>query len=145
MRFPRRNVPTHNRLYGRFMSLVLLLVLAFVYIGPVEAADTSILTNKTDCGATYRVRPGDTLSRIARRCGVTVAALRQVNNLSPRARLLPGRVLRIPRQTAVTPSADNGQATSQIFIVTASVPVVPTPTVPPDLRKHYLPTPSLGN
>lgn len=145
MAFPRRNVSAHKRSYGRLICLVLLLLLAFVYTRPIQAANTFSTNNRTGCGATYRVRPGDTLSRIARRCGVSVAALRQANNLSPRARLLPGLVLRIPRQTAVTPSADNVQATSQTFIVTASVPVVPTPTIPPDLRKHYLPTPSLDN
>jgi len=136
------------------MGLFLALPLAFLYTGLARAsppmnplttdqpAVVAAVTGKTKCGATYRVRPGDTLSRIARRCGVTVAELQQANNLSPRARLLPGRVLRIPRRI---PSADNGQVMGQTTIVTAAAPVLPTPTAPPDLRKHYLPTPSLGN
>ncbi|MCS7040504.1 MAG: LysM peptidoglycan-binding domain-containing protein [Caldilineales bacterium] len=126
------------------MSCMLILLLAFVYVGPTRAADMSIAGYKLGCGATYRVRPGDTLSRIARRCGVTVAELQQANNLPPRARLLPGRILRIPRRAVVAPSG-NDQGVAQSALVTAAAPVTPTPMVPPDLRKHYLPTPSLGN
>ncbi|RPF42685.1 LysM domain-containing protein [Thermodesulfitimonas autotrophica] len=44
----------------------------------------------------YTVKQGDSLWVIARRCGTSVAALKQANNLRSEA-LKPGQVLRIPR------------------------------------------------
>jgi membrane-bound lytic murein transglycosylase D len=50
---------------------------------------------------TYRVRPGQTLSHIAKQHRVSVARLRSTNRIGNAARLRPGQVLRIPvRQTA---------------------------------------------
>jgi LysM repeat protein len=50
--------------------------------------------------ATHRVRQGETLSHIARRHGVSVAALRSANgNVDPR-RLRPGQTLRVPASSA---------------------------------------------
>ncbi|MDB4949088.1 MAG: LysM domain, partial [Gemmatimonadetes bacterium] len=45
---------------------------------------------------TYRVRQGDTLWTIARRAGVSVAKLREANDLGSRSRLQPGQRLVIP-------------------------------------------------
>jgi LysM repeat protein len=42
------------------------------------------------------VRSGETLTALARRYGVTVAALRQANNLGPRDVLKAGMTLHIP-------------------------------------------------
>jgi LysM repeat protein len=47
-------------------------------------------------GETYRVRPGDTLSGIAARYGVTLRALRLANDIPPGGIIRPGRVLVIP-------------------------------------------------
>ncbi|MCC7441014.1 MAG: transglycosylase SLT domain-containing protein [Bdellovibrionales bacterium] len=44
----------------------------------------------------YRVRPGDTLARIARRFGVRVEPLQELNGLSPYAFLREGAELRLP-------------------------------------------------
>lgn len=62
--------------------------------------------------ATYLVKPGDNLFRIAFNYGTTVAALRDANNLWGRV-LRPGMELRIPCPTGNNPT--------------------PTPTPPPDL------------
>ena len=48
-------------------------------------------------GRKYRVRSGDSLWKIARRFGTTVAALRKRNRLRRRALLQPGQVIRIPK------------------------------------------------
>ncbi len=48
------------------------------------------------CGREYRVRQGDDIRRIARRCGIAARALRLVNDLRPGQRLRPGQILRIP-------------------------------------------------
>jgi membrane-bound lytic murein transglycosylase D len=50
-------------------------------------------------GTTYRVRAGDTLYDIARRFGVSVAALRDANGLRT-SRIYPGDVLQIPTSNA---------------------------------------------
>jgi LysM repeat protein len=49
------------------------------------------------CGSTYVVQPGDWLSRIARRCGVTLSALYAANPwASYYYYIYPGQVLNIP-------------------------------------------------
>jgi membrane-bound lytic murein transglycosylase D len=47
-------------------------------------------------GTTHVVQPGETLTGLAQRYGVTVAALRQANNLPPQGVLKAGTMLRIP-------------------------------------------------
>ena len=47
-------------------------------------------------GTTHVVQPGETLTGLAQRYGVSVAALRQANNLSPQGVLKAGTTLRIP-------------------------------------------------
>ena len=54
--------------------------------------------------ATYRVRPGDSLSKIARRYGISLTELARMNNLSPFRWLYTGQALRVPG------SAPGGQA-----------------------------------
>ena len=51
----------------------------------------------------HRVRKGETLARVARRYGVSLASLAEANDLSPRARLAPSRMLVIPERTASAP------------------------------------------
>jgi LysM repeat protein len=49
------------------------------------------------CGSSYVVRPGDWLSRIANRCGVSLSALYAANpNVSYQRYIYPGQVLNIP-------------------------------------------------
>jgi len=47
-------------------------------------------------GTTHVVQPGETLTELAQRYGVTVTALRQANNLRPQEVLKAGTTLRIP-------------------------------------------------
>ena len=60
--------------------------------GSAQAA--SATSTKTGA-STYTVRRGDTLYDIARRFGVSVAAIRRANGLTG-SRIYPGNVLRIP-------------------------------------------------
>jgi LysM repeat protein len=59
--------------------------------------------------ATYTIAPGDTISRIARAFGVSVAAVLKANRLSPSSIIYPGQRLTIPgkmvRAAAQTPVA----------------------------------------
>ncbi|GAA1631270.1 hypothetical protein GCM10009790_12020 [Georgenia ruanii] len=49
---------------------------------------------------TYQVRPGDTVTHIARRTGTSVAAIVSANGLDAAARIRAGQMLRIPSATA---------------------------------------------
>jgi membrane-bound lytic murein transglycosylase D len=55
--------------------------------------------------ANYAVRPGDTLSGIARKFGVKVSTLAAVNDLAPNAILRPGQGLFIPPTDAAQVAA----------------------------------------
>ncbi len=53
----------------------------------------------------YKVKPGDSLTRIARSCGMTVQELAKANKLSPTANLMLGQTLKIkdiPAEDAAT-------------------------------------------
>ena len=77
-----------------------------------------------DDAATYRVRRGDTLSKIAKRSGVPKAQLMALNNISNPNRIYPGQPL-ILRATS------EPAAPALPPVVTASVPPPPQPEPPP--------------
>ena len=52
-----------------------------------------------DCGASYRVVRGDTLTRIARRCGSSVTAIARASGIANPNRILVGQRLVIPGQS----------------------------------------------
>lgn len=73
----------------RYLSLWLLAALFTLALAPAaEAAGP--------CGSRYVVQRGDTLYRIARKCGSTVDALAQANQLRNPNRIYVGQVLTIP-------------------------------------------------
>jgi len=51
--------------------------------------------NYSNGGKTYKIRTGDTLSRIAKRNGTTVSKLCQLNGISENTILRPGRTIRL--------------------------------------------------
>ena len=52
---------------------------------------------------THTVKKGDTLPRIAKRYGVTVAALASANSLNPRAKVSRGQEIMVPVKVAAAP------------------------------------------
>ena len=60
------------------------------------SANPSELPSSSPAGTSYHVRPGDTLSGIAARYGLSVRALRQANGIAPGGIIRPGQVLLIP-------------------------------------------------
>lgn len=64
-------------------------------IGKLASLPPAKVTAQPQHGSGYRVRPGDTLSAIALRLGVSLAALQRLNDVEPRA-LRPGMWLEIP-------------------------------------------------
>ncbi len=78
------------------------------------------------CGSTYKVKKGDSLARIAKRCGVKIQQVRRLNKLSRPVRLQVGMVLRLKDGVKIPGSVD-------------TIKRVPTNT-----RPVVLPTPSLS-
>lgn len=64
---------------------------------PIKKTFAATANAKT-CRDGYRVRRGDTLHAIARRCGVSVVQLRAFNHLDNKNRLRVGRLLRFPSE-----------------------------------------------
>lgn len=73
--------------------------------------------------ATYRVVAGDTLGGIARRFGVSVSSIQQLNNMGSSTTIRVGQVLRIPSNSTATPSPTPTQ--------TATPSPSPSPTPSP--------------
>jgi soluble lytic murein transglycosylase-like protein len=95
--------------------------------GSTSAASTASSADAdTDAPAPmggYIVRPGDTLSGLAARSGVSVAQMAYMNGLSPDAPLIAGAALKLPTGSPV-PTAP---ASARPAVVTAASPS-PTPT-----------------
>jgi len=75
----------------RLIQVSLILVLLFVSLG----VTTTQAHAWSACGGTYVVQRGDWLSKIARRCGVTLSQLRAANPWAGNV-IYPGQVLNIP-------------------------------------------------
>jgi murein DD-endopeptidase MepM/ murein hydrolase activator NlpD len=63
--------------------------------GYTNSNPKSRVGNYSDGGKTYKIRTGDTLSRIAKRNGTTVSKLCRLNGISENTVLRPGRTLRL--------------------------------------------------
>ena len=71
----------------------------------VPAPATLAVRETTVSTRVYVVRPGDTLTHLARRFGTTVSKLAKLNGLDPARYLLIGKHLRVPAVAMVTASA----------------------------------------
>lgn len=82
-----------------FVSTGAIAIAAVLYSSPhVEAAGA--------CGDSYKVRSGDTLARIAKRCGETVPSIIAANDqISDPSKLRVGWVLKMPGQVEQTEQA----------------------------------------
>lgn len=58
----------------------------------------------------YKIKRGDTLSGIAARHGVSVAALRKANNLSSKSKIIAGKWLNVPARQATQVAAGKSKA-----------------------------------
>jgi N-acetylmuramoyl-L-alanine amidase len=67
--------------------------------GARQSAPDGGTTRGSDTGRTYRIRPGDTLSEIAQRHGVSLEALQAANPLDDPHRLRVGTTLTIPSES----------------------------------------------
>jgi LysM repeat protein len=67
-------------------------------------SSTTSRTSAASCSNSYTVCKGDTLAKIARRCGVSVASIKKLNGLSGNT-IRVGQVLAIHAPRAVRPVA----------------------------------------
>ncbi|HWD84751.1 MAG TPA: transglycosylase SLT domain-containing protein, partial [Solirubrobacteraceae bacterium] len=77
---------------------------------------TSYVSSSSSAGGSYLVQPGDSLSAIATRAGVSVASLATANGLDPNGVLVSGTALRLsgtPAPTYVSTSSASSAAFSQ--------------------------------
>jgi murein DD-endopeptidase MepM/ murein hydrolase activator NlpD len=70
---------------------------------PLTQPATKPIKRRQVAGQTYKMQPGDSLYRIARRYKVRVAALQAVNGITDPTKVRAGTVLRIPGVAASTP------------------------------------------
>jgi LysM repeat protein len=78
---------------------------------PSGAAASS--ASATASGGSYVVQPGDTLTAIAARAGMSVASLAALNGLNPNSYLLSGTTLRLGGVAAPATAGSSSAATSQ--------------------------------
>ena len=90
----------------------------FVWYGQRLLIDTGGASTNVSQGAvgfgTYRVRPGDSLSAVALRHGLSVTQLARMNGISPLRWLYNGQVLRVPVSTAPVQAAPAAAPVSQV-------------------------------
>jgi LysM repeat protein len=105
------------------------------------SASTTVPVSMTSSssGGSYVVRPGDTLTAIASRAGVSTASLAAANGLNPNGVLVSGTVLRVSGSSAGASSAS--AATSQPVGAAAEG----TPTDPPYPTPERVTAPQVGS
>jgi lipoprotein NlpD len=135
---PQSRRPVHVALFLAVLSSAILAGCASrtvqAPITDMSAGESSSATTSPANGATYVVRPGDTLYKISQAQGVDVATLISLNNLSDPGQLRVGQVLRLDPTGAATAAPGTAVAVP----ITPSAPVAPvapvapaTPEVPP--------------
>lgn len=100
----------------RILRLMLILTLAVSVMWAIPTASA-----QDDCGRTYTVQPGDTLTRIANVCGTTVEALREANP-DVFSLIYPGDVLNLPLNPVVTLNLNSGAIGTPITVTAADFP-----------------------
>ena len=115
---------TRDRL---FSWLVVVMIVGMLMISHTITAQASS-TLATTCPASIIAKKGDTLSSIAKRCGVTLTALMNYNKIKDSNFIKVGRRLRIPTKfSSATPTATPvSKVTPAAPTKTDHPPVLPT-------------------
>lgn len=79
----------HRRTFA--LALAALMSAAAITLTPVQPAHAQ--PSSSLCAQYYTVGRGDTLTRIARRYGLSVAAVQRINGIAPNAYIYPGQIL----------------------------------------------------
>ena len=78
----------------RFILKMLTLLVALLLIAPVHAQSSP----------THTIQPGETLSQIAERYGLTMAALMELNSITDPDTIVIGQILVLPAPADATPA-----------------------------------------
>ena len=90
---------------------------AWVYVGQRLRIPGAATSAPTAASGTYVIRPGDTLTGVAARHGLTAARLAAANGLSANAWLYVGQRLRVPGAAPSAPAATTAPAANGVYIV----------------------------
>lgn len=97
---------------------------------PASGAPASGAAAAGACGASYTVRAGDTLSRIAQSCGVTLAGLLAANPSVRDPNLIhPGLVLAMAQPVAAAPTQAPAVVPAPTTVPTRAVPAIQLPAL----------------
>ncbi len=83
---------------------------------PHRVVTADVAPSSSSGSGTHRVRPGETLSRVASRYGTTVSALVALNGLQSADRIRPGQTLRIRGDGGKSSSRSNGARTTSAAV-----------------------------
>jgi len=112
--------------------------------GTVQASDDTGSSASSAPGGSYVVQPGDTLSAIAARAGMTVNQLAALNGLNPNAYLISGTAIQLPSSSGaeyVSAASSSSAASSQPIGATAEG----QPTDPPYPTPQTVTAPEVGS
>jgi len=103
----------------------------------VALAGVGTLSGAAYAGARYTIRPGDTLTSIAGRLHVSVAALERANHVRDPNRIYAGQTLVVPGKAFATDSpAATGDPITTAPLVPVATPPPGTPRYPAELLAH---------
>jgi LysM repeat protein len=89
-----------------------------------NAPATPSVPSSSPGSATYTIKSGDSLERIARRHNTTVAALVRLNSIKDPLKIQPGQTLKLPEVTRTT-------SVASVSAPAPSAPVAPPPSAKP--------------
>ena len=106
------------------LTVLLFMVVGFVVFSPSVEAKSGVEHNaNSNCDSLYVVKRGDTLTKIARRCSTTVAALVHANSIPNPDLIFVDQRLEIPGGSSTRPPIESG--TPRVSIAPRSGPPQP--------------------
>ncbi|MCE5207502.1 MAG: LysM peptidoglycan-binding domain-containing protein [Chloroflexi bacterium] len=90
------------------LALIMAVMISGLFIGQVSAAASPSEAAKSVCGKAYTVVGGDTLTKIASKCGTTVESILDMNPSITDVNLIySGMVIKLAGTTSVSPSSSS--------------------------------------
>jgi N-acetylmuramoyl-L-alanine amidase len=108
--------------------------------GGSATVPVSMSTSSSSAGGAYVVQPGDTLTAIAARAGLSMPSLAAANGLDPNRVLVSGTVLHLSGSPGVASSSDSAAASQPVGAVAEG-----TPTDPPYPTPERVTAPQVGS
>ena len=103
-----------NHLVGINLLIIVMLFGLSSVLAQVRTYSHSVvqIAAAASCGPSYVVRSGDTLSGIARRCGVSTTSLARTNGLSLSSVIYPGQRLAVPGTSSYSSGSTSSSSQS---------------------------------